>query len=181
MLRRDIGWRQRSAYRRNHEEVGFVALVRVELELSRAESDFAEPVLHDVGRQQEREAQDDALVPPTRRRRHQQLSFDQLVARGEALSFVHETIDFRSGPSSRTEDWHRHNLLGARIEAQLGTVYHRAGAGPLHHQPVAGASNSPRAGGPGRQGCPVGIGGVRRVASVFGEGPSKFDDHRQDD
>lgn len=27
----------------------------------------------------------------------------------------------------------------------------------------------------------VGIGGVRHAASVFGEEPSKFDDHRQDD
>ena len=27
----------------------------------------------------------------------------------------------------------------------------------------------------------IGIGGVRHVASVFGEEPSKFDDHRQDD
>jgi hypothetical protein len=69
------------------------------------------------------EIQDQPLMPGGRRRRHQQLAVDQLVARREAFTLVDEAFHLGSRPTSRTNGWHGHNLLGGRNCAQLGMVH----------------------------------------------------------
>ena len=119
-------WVAASRRQRDDHQIGLVPFLRVQLQFPGTEHDLAEAMPHEVWLQREREVENDALVSPARCRRHEQLAVHQLVARREPRSLVHETIDLRSSPSMRTDRWHGHNLLGARIEAQLGTDDDRA-------------------------------------------------------
>ena len=111
-------------------------LTSCELQLGRSQQHLSEPLTRDVRLQNQREPQNDPLVTPGWRWRHEELAVDQLVARRGAFSLLDEAVDIGGRPAVSANDGHGHNLLGGRIETQLG-MSERSSAVSYHRHPCS--------------------------------------------
>src|ERR1043166_6509556 len=79
-----------------------------------------------------------------RRRRHQQLAVDELVARRLQRVRVDECTHLCGGPAAAFHGGHAHMMLGSAKERQESTPYNRCTAGTPRYQTRADGTETPR-------------------------------------